>query len=87
MGGVRAGGADWASLAGAGQMGALPDTQGGPSGGAVMDINAPVDPATSTAMPPNIATGQTLAGPGADRQGLGKHIPPSIAALLKPKVY
>lgn len=87
MGGMRPGGADWSTLANAGHTGAMGDVSGLAGGGAVMASDAPVDPNTASQMPPDIATGQTLVGPGADRQGLGRHIPPSIAALLKPKVY
>lgn len=87
MGGMRPGGADWSTLANAGQTGGSGLVNGLTGGGAVMASDAPVDPSTASQMPPDIATGQTLVGPGADRQGLGRHIPPSIAALLKPKVY
>ncbi len=47
----------------------------------------PQAPGSSTDLPPNLAGGQSLNAPGADRQGLGQRVPPSLAAMLKPKVY
>lgn len=74
------------ALAGMGKISA--GTVGAPAGGsAPIDVDPPEDPMTPQGMGSAVGGGQELEAPGAPRSGLGNRLPPSLAALLKPKVY
>jgi hypothetical protein len=51
------------------------------------DIPVPVAPPAPTELPPDLAGGQSLSGQYDGRGGIGSRMPPSLAGLLKNKVY
>jgi hypothetical protein len=84
------GGGSLAGLSGlaGGAGGGGPQIGMGAGGGNPVDVAAPEEPMGPMDLGgPGQAGGQMLSGPTTGRRGLGQRVPPSLAALLKPKVY
>lgn len=62
---------------------------GGGSGGDPIDVAPPIPPSIGglQSMGDSVQAAQQVIAPGSMRQGLSQRIPPSLAALLKAKVY
>ena len=76
-------------LAGLAGMGSISAGQvGAPGAGdAPIDVDPAIEPMTPQGMGNAVGGGQMIEAPGSLRGGLGNRMPPSLAALLKPKVY
>ncbi len=75
------------SGAGATSVPSAPMISAPPAQSIPLDIPAPVAPASPTEMPPDLAGGQNMTDGYTGRGSIGGRLPPSLAALLKPKVY
>lgn len=56
-------------------------------GNEAVDVEAPGAPLIPSSLPGDSGGQQYLSGPMIGRQGLGTRVPPSLQAMLKPKVY
>lgn len=81
-------GSGMASGIGTGSAGGGGSISMGATTGAPVDTPVPETPMPSAQFGADPAGGsQSLSGPMQGRQGLGQHVPPSLAGLLKVKVY
>ncbi len=91
LAGMAPGGDGGGAIGGLGVMGpGAPASIGaldGSGAGQPLASTPPETPNAPAQMPPDMNGQQYLTGPSAGRQSIGNRVPPSLAALLKPRVY